>query len=264
VSTPTGPNPMTAASSMLAARRVRRPHPAAAGGRGDVDHSVLGEVLTTLRRAGAAALRDHRVTLASYRDELQAFDPDSLSPQAALAYWINLYNAGALDLAAEASTGGAATVLRIPGGFRRVWARVAGEPLSLDAIEHGKIRRFKDPRIHGGLVCGSASCPTLRDEPFTGESLDHQLDDQMRSFLAAGGAVRDEAAGRLYLSRIFLWFGGDFTRPRRMPTLLPARKAAVADALATWLDPETEAWRLTRGPAIRFQPYDWSLACAVR
>ncbi len=263
MSSPTGPNPITAAWSMLAARRVRRPYPAA-GGRGDVDHSVLGEVLTALRQAGAAALPDHRATLATYRDELQAIDPDSLSSKAALAYWINLYNAGALDLAAEASTGGAATVLRIPGGFRRAWAHVAGEPLSLDAIEHGKIRRFKDPRIHGGLVCGSASCPTLRYEPFTGDGLDHQLDDQMRSFLAGGGAVRDEAAGLLYLSRIFLWFGGDFTRPRRMPTLLPARKAAVADALATWLDPETEAWRLTGGPSIRFQPYDWSLACAVR
>jgi len=224
---------------------------------------MLNEVLAALRRGGASVLADHRGTLAAYRDELAAIDPDALTRNGALAYWINLYNAGALDLAAEASTRSESTVLRVPGGFRRAWAHVAGESLSLDAIEHGKIRRFKDPRIHGGLVCGSASCPTLRYEPFTAEELDEQLDDQMRSFLAGGGAVQDEAGSRLHLSRVFLWFGGDFTRPSRMPTLLPARKAVVADALGTWLAPEVDSWRLTNGPTVTFQPYDWSLSCTI-
>jgi len=264
MSSPAGPNPITAAWSMLMARRVRRPRPAPDNRLAPLDNSVLGRVLMDLRQNGVAVLVDHRSTLASYRDQLEAIDPDSLTRNGALAYWINLYNSGALDLAAEASTRSEATVLRVPGGFRRPWARVAGEELSLDAIEHGKIRRFNDPRIHGGLVCGSASCPTLRYEPFEAEDLDEQLDDQMRTFLTGGGAVRDEIGGRLHLSRVFLWFGGDFTRPRSMPTLLPARRAAVADALGTWLAPETESWRLATGPTVTFQPYDWSLACAIR
>ena len=264
MSLPSGPNPITAAWSMLAARRVRRPRPTAAQRSEPIDHALLGRVLADLRQDGVTALPRHRHTLEGYRGQLEAIDPDSLTPNGALAYWTNLYNAGALHLAAEAATRSEATVLRVPGGFRRPWARVAAEDLSLDAIEHGKIRRFGDPRIHGGLVCGSVSCPTLRYEPFTDEDLDDQLDEQMRSFLSGGGAVRDEAAGHLYLSRIFLWFGGDFTRPRRMPTLLPARKEAVADALGTWLDAATESWRLATGPTIAFQPYDWALACAIR
>jgi hypothetical protein len=264
MSSPTGPNPFAAASSMLMARRARPPRPAGQGGKITLDNAELHEVLADLQRNGVPVLADHRGTLATYRDRLAAIDPDSLTRNGALAYWINLYNAGALDLAAEASIRSEVTVLRVPGGFRRAWVHVAGENLSLDAIEHGKIRRFTDPRIHGGLVCGSASCPTLRYQPFTAEDLDEQLDDQMRSFLSGGGAVRDEAGGRLHLSRVFLWFGGDFTRPRRMPTLIPARKAAVADALGTWLAPEIESWRLTTGPAITFQPYDWSLACPIR
>ena len=260
---PAGPNPITAAWSMLTARRVRPPRPATDSEHVPIDNSLLSEVLAELRRVGMSALADHRSTLAAYRDRLTETDPDTLDRNGALAYWINLYNAGALDLATEASTRSEVTVLRVPGGFRRTWAHVAGEGLSLDAIEHGKIRRFRDPRIHGGLVCGSASCPTLRYEPFTAEKLDEQLDEQMRSFLAGGGAVRDEAGGRLHLSRVFLWFGGDFTRPRRMPTLLPAHKPAVADALGTWLAPEIDNWRLTTGPTVTFQPYDWSLACAI-
>ena len=88
-----------------------------------------------------------------------------------LAFWLNLYNAGALALAADTLSAGENTVLRIPGAFDAPWAMVGGESLSLNDIEHGKIRRFGDPRIHAALVCGSASCPTLRYEPF-GDNLE--------------------------------------------------------------------------------------------
>jgi hypothetical protein len=57
------------------------------------------------------------------------------------------------------------SVLRMPGAFSAPFVTVAGERLSLDAIEHAKIRRFADPRIHAALVCGSVSCPTLRPPP---------------------------------------------------------------------------------------------------
>jgi hypothetical protein len=255
------PNPVAVGFSIIQARRVRIPRPT---GPGSIDHGALAPVLADLEAGGVPALGAHRRPLAAYRDSLQSVDPDDLSPEEALAYWINLYNAGALDLAAEANVAGNQSVLRVKGGFQRPWAVVAGENLSLDAIEHGKIRRFGDPRIHGGLVCGSASCPTLRYEPFSGSALDDQLEDQMQTFLAGGGAIRDETAHTLFLSRIFLWYGADFTRPNRMPTLLPARRRAVADALGRWLDPGIETWRIATGPRIEFQPYDWSLACTIR
>jgi hypothetical protein len=261
VATSLSPNPLAAGLSVIRARRVRPPRPA---GLGSVDHAALTPVLANLEAAGATALGSHRPALAAYRDSLQAIDPDGLTRDHALAYWVNLYNAGALDLAAEAAGAGDSSVLRVAGGFRRPWTVIAGEDLSLDDIEHGKIRRFGDPRIHGGLVCGSASCPTLRYEPFSGDTIDDQLEDQMRTFLGGGGAVRDTAANTLHLSRIFLWYGADFTRPNRMPTLLPARRRAVADALGRWLHPEIETWRIASDPRIEFQPYDWSLACAIR
>ena len=106
---------------------------------------------------------------------------------------------------------------------------VAGEKLSLIDIEHGKIRRFSDPRIHGALVCGSLSCPTLRPEPFVGSTLQEQLNDQMAQFLRLGGAVVDRDAGVLSLSRVFRWYGSDFVRPRIMPLLFPTRMHRVAN-----------------------------------
>ncbi len=176
---------------------------------------------------------------------------------------MNLYNAGALDLARRTWDAARGTVLRTPGGFDAPFVTVAGEDLSLDAIEHGKIRRFGDPRIHGALVCGSVSCPTMRPTPFTGAGLDAELDDQLRRFLAAGGATADRTEGVLRISRVFLWYGADFVRPHRMPTLLPASKRATRDALHPWLPDDMVQWVDTIAPKVAFQAYDWSLGCSV-
>ena len=101
-----------------------------------------------------------------------------------------------------------------------------------EEIEHAKIRRFRDPRIHAALVCGSVSCPTLRREPFSGAGIDAQLEAQMRSFLEHGGAVADRPSNALSLSRVMLWYGGDFTRPNRMPTNLRRCPPASTQAIA--------------------------------
>jgi hypothetical protein len=244
---------------VLRALRARRPAPR---GHGIVDHRPFEPVLAALRAKGVAALPGRRAALRAYRDELERVDPDTLGRHEALAYWVNLYNAGALDLAAAALDVG--TVLRVPGGFSSTWATVAGERLSLDAIEHGKIRRFGDPRIHAALVCGSASCPTLRFEPYRGDIVHEQLDDQMRSFLRHGGARVAEETGTLVLSRIFLWYGADVVRPHRMPAWIPASRKRLVHALRPWLGDEVRAWVAATRPRIAFQPYDWSLACAVR
>lgn len=253
------PNPIAVATSIFRARRTRRPEPSGAG---IVGASDLGGVLETLRSGGIATLPAERLRLAAFRDRMQATNPDSLSRDGALAFWLNLYNTGALSIAADAFDDGASTVLRIPGVFDAPWATIAGEPLSLNDIEHGKIRRFGDPRIHGALVCGSASCPTLRYEPF-GENLDEQLDDQMRSFLAGGGAVVDRTAGTLRLSRIFLWYGGDFARPHRMPTWIPSRKEGLSRVIARWFPKADAEWVTHSSPRVEYVPYDWGLACSI-
>ena len=60
-----------------------------------------------------------------------------------------------------------ASIKDIPSGKRwddRRWT-LAGETVSLDQIEHQRIRAaFREPRIHFALVCAARSCPPLRAE----------------------------------------------------------------------------------------------------
>jgi hypothetical protein len=255
-----GPNPLSAAWSMLRARRLRTPRP---DGSGEVDHATLARVLDTLQSEGVRSLSAGAGDLEAYRDVLSSIDPDTLTRTESLAYWINLYNAGALQRAATAYSQAYASVLRVPGAFSAPWVTVGTETMSLDDIEHGKIRRFGDPRIHGSLVCGSVSCPTLRNEPFTGALLGKQLDDQMRSFLASGGARLDTTRNTLHLSKILHWYGGDFARPQRMPTLMPAASSSISLAITPWLEPLDAANVIVEKPKVVFAPYDWELGCSV-
>jgi hypothetical protein len=249
-----GPNPLKAAWSMFRNQRtVRRPRQS---GSEEVDHSALNGPLAALAGGGTPALEQVRPDLDSYISEMSVVDPEQLSRPEALAFWLNLYNAGALRLAADAFAAGEESVLRVPGAFDAPFVAVAGEKLSLDAIEHAKIRRFGDPRIHSAIVCGSISCPTLRPEPYEGRRIDEQLDSQMRTFLMSGAA--SVSGDTLMLSRVFLWYGADFVRPRRMPTWVPASKRRVVEALRPWMaDAPVDQSR------IEYQPYDWGLRCSV-
>lgn len=255
-----GPNPLVAAWHMLYARRLKTPNP---HGTIAVDHAPLARVLDKLRAEGVRSLAGASSDLSSYRDALSSIDPDGLTPAESLAYWINLYNAGALERAGQALSHDFDSVLRVPGAFSAPWVTVGTETMSLDDIEHGKIRRFSDPRIHGALVCGSVSCPTLRSEPFDGARLDDQLDDQMRRFLAGGGARLDRATNTLHLTRVLKWYGGDFVRPNRMPTIRPASSARTSRAISHWLHPDDAAYIAKHTPRVNFASYDWALGCSV-
>jgi len=226
-----------------------------------VDHGALQPALDAVGSGGVGAV--DLETTGEYLAAMSAVDPDDLDAGEALAFWINVYNAGALALARRAYGEEAGTVLRVPGAFSRPFIDIAGERLSLDDVEHGKVRRFGDPRVHAALVCGSASCPTLRGEPYRGAELGAQLDDQMRRFLASGGARFSASPDRIALSRVFKWYGADFTRPRRMPTLLPTTRRRVFDALRPWIDPELAARKEEGLPTVEFQRYDWALGCTV-
>ncbi|MFQ5747360.1 MAG: DUF547 domain-containing protein [Gemmatimonadota bacterium] len=246
--------------AVLRARSRRPPRPA---GSGRFDHSGLRPALAAVRHGGLAALAAVRGDLEAYRSSLADVDPDALTRDGALAFWIDAYNAGALSLALEARDRGVGSVRDVVGGFDRPRARVAGERLSLNDIEHGKIRRFHDPRVHAALVCGSLSCPSLPPEPVDGEALHPQLEAAMRAFLAGGAAVPDRERGEVRLSRVFRWFGSDFVRPEVMPGWRPVSGRRVLAALAPWLDEEDRAWIADRRPTVRYLPYDWALGCRV-
>jgi hypothetical protein len=227
------------------------------------NHDGFAPVLGAVAADGLVGLRDAANELTTYRASLRDLDPDAFDRNGALAFWLNLYNAEALALALAGMELGHDSLLEMDNAFSTPITRIAGEELSLDDIEHGKVRRFEDPRIHAALTCASFSCPSLPAEPFQGSDLDAHLDSAMRAYLEESVVV-DLRDRRVALSRVFKWFGGDFVRPGWMPLILPARKRPIVRSLAPWLPPELSQWIEQTGPTIDFLPYDWSLACRVR
>ncbi|MES2716726.1 MAG: DUF547 domain-containing protein [Pseudomonadota bacterium] len=217
-----------------------------------------------LRYAGMAA---DRAALQAYLASLSAVDAKAFAAfgQAQqMAFLINAYNAFTLaliltrypDLRSIKDLG---SLLSNP--WKPAWIPLLGQTLSLDDIEHGRLRergRYDDPRIHFAVNCASIGCPMLREEAFVAERLDAQLAEQTRRFLADRSRNRwDSARGRLLVSKIFDWYGEDFRLGHQGITTLQAFLARHADLLA---DAPAERARIRSGQVeIGFLDYDWAL-----
>jgi hypothetical protein len=136
-----------------------------------------------------------------------------------------------------------------------------GAPATLDMVEHEMLRKpgvYDEPRIHFAVVCASVGCPMLRDEAFTADKLDAQLEDGIRRFLADRTRNRyDPAKARLEVSKIFDWYGADFEKGNRGYTSVKATLAKYADLLAD--RPGDRAVVQAQRADVSFLDYDWSL-----
>ena len=134
-----------------------------------------------------------------------------------LAYWINAYNAYTVKLILMnypikgiKEIGGKIPFVNSTWDIKFI--KIKGENKDLNYIEHHILRRkFDDPRIHMALVCASRSCPVLRNEAFTEQNIEMQLDDQCRNFL------KDSSRNNINpkeseISMIFKWYSGDFKK----------------------------------------------------
>ena len=133
----------------------------------------------------------------------------------------------------------------------------AGQTMSLNDLEHGKIRpEFRDPRIHVALVCAARSCPAIRGEAYIGERIQTQLDDQSKLFANNPKYVNyDSESNTLLLSQILKWYGEDWDA--KYPN------GGYLEWLAGLVD--KPAMKVTIEEAIRkqvtvgFSTYDWTL-----
>jgi hypothetical protein len=136
-----------------------------------------------------------------------------------------------------------------------------GQPSYLDQVEHEILRKegvYDEPRVHASVVCASIGCPMLRNEAFTAEKLEAQLEDGMRRFLSDRTRNRySPQTKRLEVSRIFDWYGKDFERGHNGYTSVKAMLAKYADLLAE-APQDREAVR-SQGVEVAFLEYDWAL-----
>ncbi|HEY5763127.1 MAG TPA: DUF547 domain-containing protein [Rhodocyclaceae bacterium] len=218
-----------------------------------------------------AAVAKDRANLRAYLDQLSSVTADEFAgwskPQR-LAFLINAYNAYTVELILTRYPK-LDSIKDIGGWFGSPWKqrffKLLGEERHLDEIEHGIIRApgaYDEPRIHVAVVCASIGCPMLRNTAFTADTLDADLADAMRRFLADQSRNRyDARSNTLQVSKIFDWYGDDFARQGdRRKGLLQLFAAHAAELAPQAADRETLLAAITADTVtIRHLDYDWLL-----
>lgn len=161
-----------------------------------------------------------------------------------IAFYINSYNILAIYNVVQHWP--VSNPLKVPGFFDGITFNVASEQLTLDQIEHEKLRaQFNEERIHFALVCAAMGCPRITREVVNPSGLDIRLDELARQSLRQQHTFRlDDSENVVYLSRIFEWFMKDF--------------APTTTGLIKYLNQYT-AKPIPMDYRVEFMEYDWTL-----
>jgi len=191
-----------------------------------------------------------------------------------IAFWLNVYNALTLKAIIDNYPIKSSffrsriypknSIRQIAGVWDKINFKVMGQNLTLGHIEHKILRvKFDEPGVHMAMVCAAMGCPSLRNEPYTADKLQEQLDDQARRFLANPTKFKIERADeRIYLSPIFKWFASDFIKkygPKKSFGKHNKGESAVLNFIASYLDKTRKEYVLTGKFKIKYLKYDWSL-----
>ena len=179
------------------------------------------------------------------------------SKQQRMAFLINAYNAFTVEKILTRypnlkSIRDFGTVFGNP--WKDKFFTLFGREAFLDQIEHDTLRKpgaYNEPRVHYAVNCASIGCPMLREEAFTADRLERQLEEQAVRFLSDRSRNRlNPENGRLEVSKIFDWFKEDFgvreqyfANYAKLLSDAPEQQKAVAEA---------------RAP-LAFLDYDWNL-----
>jgi hypothetical protein len=185
--------------------------------------------------------------------DLKSFSPATLkTPEEKMTFWINVYNIMAVKMVVDHYP--VDSIKEAGSFFKSVWKKkvgvVGGKDVTLNKVEHEILRKMGDPRIHVAIVCASVSCPDLRNEAYTADRLDSQLDDQLKRFLEnkGKGLQVNHKNGRILLSKIFDWFEEDFEP-----------KGGVQAFLSRYAPEKDRAFLKKENLDISYLDYNWDL-----
>lgn len=168
--------------------------------------STTGKVKYKEFKADEAKLDDYLNSLSS------EYPNSSWSTNRSKAYWINAYNAFTLKLMLKNYPLKSITDLSFNGksAWDYKWIIINGESLSLNDIEHKKLRaKYKDSRIHFAVNCASYSCPILANKAYTEENVSGLMNQQVKRFINDTSRNRIGAT-EIEISEIFKWYADDF------------------------------------------------------
>lgn len=198
-----------------------------------------------------AGLASHPQNLNAYIASLAKAPFTQLGRNQKLALLINAYNACTMRLILDYYPH-IKSIMDIPSDQR--WAAVrwniGGKLYSLENIELMLRADFADPRIHFAIVCASIGCPPIRQQAYEGDTVEVQLQSQAEYVNNNARWLRFSKSGKtVHLTKLYDWYGGDFTQAAGSVLKFAARynKQLAAEIAAG------------NAPAIVFKAYNWNL-----
>lgn len=230
-----------------------------------IDHSAWQRLLDVylkthpsgINRFDYAALKaDAKDTarLAGYLTALQALDPRHYARAEQKAYWLNFYNALTVQIVVDAYPVDSIRNIHqgwlpLSGPWDDVHTKVAGQPLTLNNIEHGILRPiWRDKRIHYAVNCASYGCPNLSATVFTAANTETLLEAAAGAYVNHPRGVAFVDDDFLVLSSIYDWYVEDFGNS----------ETAVLAHLAQYAEPGLAARLKSFAGSIDYA-YDWRL-----
>ena len=226
-------------------------------------------------------LRRKRLELIALLQEFDELDPNeykSWSREDKIAFWINVYNLQKLNIVAENYPitpssriltifyKGTNSIRHIEGRIAEYKFLVMDEEFTFAEIEKRFFRsEFDDPRIFFAVSSACLSSPPLRNEPYYGDNLSRQLDEQTRRFLSSPLAFSiDREKQKVYLSALFQpsWYGREFLKKFAIDRKFkdqPAETRAVLNFITNYISKEDVNFLETGNYTIKYMTFDWSI-----
>ncbi|MBP8606226.1 MAG: DUF547 domain-containing protein [Phycisphaerae bacterium] len=226
-----------------------------------------------------ATLRRLRNDLVTAMRELKTLHPAVLmkmSKEEKIAFWLNTYNACTLQLVIDNYPIQPKwymilypdnSIMQLDKPWTRHFFWISQEQYTLQEIRQELLLdRYKDPRLCFALSYAARGGAALRNEPYRPQTLDSQLNDQVKKFLSRPDGLRlDKNSNILYLSNVFAlqenkktFLESEWAKVKKFRQRKDEERAWL-NFIVQWLPEEDIRYLETAPFTIKFLEYDWHL-----
>ncbi|MDN5205221.1 DUF547 domain-containing protein [Fulvivirgaceae bacterium BMA10] len=179
---------------------------------GDVDSFL--KKYTQEGRVDYEAIKKNLTNAQQLYEAIGTMDLSGTTEDERKAFYLNAYNMVVIYQVAKYYP--LKSAMDQSGFFDKVKHRIAGEQLTLNALEIIKImRQFGDARIHFALACAANGCPPLADFAYAPNQIDTQLQQRTRESLNNDNFIQVQSSSRkVNVSMIFKWYAKDFIKEK--------------------------------------------------
>ncbi len=215
-------------------------------------------------------------------DELDTTEYTSWHKEDKIAFWINAYNLALLEIIVDNYPIESYRLLHVfpswgPYSTRHIDKRISGinkqkfmvmdEEFTLADIKKRFFQdEFDEPRVFFSICpYATVSSPPLRSEPYTGQKLNNQLDEQVKRYLSGTYGLRiDQAENTVYISDLLqpTWFGNEFIRKYGTDKKFKDRKPAlraVLNFITNYIPKQDAAYLETGIYSVKFMAHNWNI-----